>query len=138
MTCTEMSVPNGPISQVGTPELSHQAANKSYVDIRFLSYTPTEQMVNQFQSLYACKSDLQTTDLRMLTLLRNISQASIPDPFAFLDYYVTFLLRETLVLPFNKTVCFHFDPVASFSFEPPLTYLDNFVSSVVIPEIITT
>ena len=49
----------------------------------------------------------------MLTLLRNISQSSIPDPFAFLDYNVTFLLRATLVLPFNKTIVHHFDPIAS-------------------------
>jgi hypothetical protein len=85
IVCTEMSVLNGPINQVGTPELSHQAAKKSYVDNRFIAYTQTEQMVNQFQSLYARKSDLQTTDQRILTLLRNISQTSIPDPFVFLD-----------------------------------------------------
>ena len=56
--CTEMSKLNGPISQVETPELSHKAANKSYVDNRFIAYTPTEQMINRFQSFYARKSDL--------------------------------------------------------------------------------
>ena len=65
----------------------------------------------------------------MLTLLRNMSQTTVPDIFAFLDFYVTFLLRETHVFPFNKTVCYHFDPVASWSFEPHLTYLDTVVSS---------
>jgi len=83
---------NGPISKVGTPELSHQAANKGYVDNRFIAYTPTEQMNLQFQSLYARKSDLQTTDQRMLIFLRNISPSSIPDPFAFLDDHVTFYI----------------------------------------------
>ena len=48
MICTEMSVLNGPISQVGTPELSHHAANKFYVDNRLLTYTPTVQMNLQF------------------------------------------------------------------------------------------
>ena len=91
LVCTKMSVLNGPMSQVGTPELSHQAANKGYVDNRFMAYTPTEQMNVQFQSLYARKSDLLTTDMRMLTLLRNISQSAILDPFAFLEYNVTFL-----------------------------------------------
>ena len=84
---------NGPISQVVKPELSHQAANKSYVDNRFIEYTPTEQMNTKFESLYTKKSDLQTTDLRMLTLIRRMSQTTVPDPFAFLDYYVTFLLQ---------------------------------------------
>jgi len=49
----------------------------------------------------------------MFTLLRNLSLSDIPDPFAFLDYNVIFLLRETLMLPFNKTMVYHFDPVAS-------------------------
>jgi hypothetical protein len=128
LVCTEMSCLNGPISQVGTPELSHQAANKSYVDTRFLDYTPTDQLDLRFESIYTKKSDLQTTDLRLLTLLRNMSQTTVPDPFAFLDYYVTFLLRQKLVSPFTQTVCYHFDPVASWSFEPPLTYLDTIVS----------
>jgi hypothetical protein len=92
-------------------------------------------MISQFEALYAKKSDLLTTDL---TLLRNISQSSIPDPFAFLDYNVTFLLRETLVLPFNKTIVYHFDPVAGWIFEPPLTHLNTVISSLVMPEIITT
>jgi len=39
--CMKMSCLNGPISQVGTHELSHQAATIFYVDNRFLSYTPT-------------------------------------------------------------------------------------------------
>jgi len=56
----------------------------------------------------------------MLTLLQNISQSSIPDSFAFIDYNVTFLLRETLMFPFNKTICYNFDPVASWSCEPVL------------------
>jgi hypothetical protein len=62
MICTEMPVLNGPISQVCTQELLHQPANKGYVDNRFIAYTPTEQMNLQFQSVYARKSDLQTTD----------------------------------------------------------------------------
>ena len=95
MIFTEMSVLNGPISQVGTPELSHQAAKKFYVDNRPLSYNPTVQMNLQFEALYTKKSDLQTTDLRMLTLLRNTSQSTVPDPFAFLDYYITSLIRNS-------------------------------------------
>jgi len=56
---TDMSVLNGPISQVGTPELFHQAANKGYVDNRFVAYAPTDEQMNlQFQSFYARKSDL--------------------------------------------------------------------------------
>ena len=65
----------------------------------------------------------------MLTLLRNISQARVPNPFVFLEYSVTFLLLQNLVFPFTQTVCYHFDPVASWSFEPPLTYLDTIVTS---------
>ncbi len=126
-----MSVLNGPISQVGMPELSHQAANKSFVDNQFIAYTPTEQMNTRFESLYTKKSNLQTTDQRMLTLLRNISQSSIPDPFAFFDYFVTFLLRQNLVFPFTQTVCYHFDPVSSWSFEPALIYENTIVSSTV-------
>ena len=87
-----------------------------------------------FEVMYARKSNLLLTYLRMLTLLRIISQTSIPDPFVFLDYSVTFLLRETAILPFNKTVCYHFDPVASWSFEPDLPYLDTVVSSLIQPE----
>jgi hypothetical protein len=124
-----MSLANGLIENLANPELSHQAANKIYVDNRLLSYTPIEQMNLQFEAIYTKKSDLQLTDLRMLTLLRNMSQTTVPDPFAFFDYYVTFLLRQNLVFPFTQTVCYHFDPVASWSFEPPLTYLDTIVSS---------
>ncbi len=101
---------------------------KSYVDNRFIAYTPTDLLDFRLESLYAKKSDLQTTDLSMLTLLRNISQASVPGPFVFLEYPVTFLLRQNLVFPFTQTVCYHFDPVASWSFEPPLTYFDTVVS----------
>jgi hypothetical protein len=133
-----MSVLNSPISQVRTPELFHQAARKRYVDNRFVAYTPTDQMVNKCEALYARKSDFQTTDQRMLTILRNISPSAIPDPFAFLDYNVTFLLRETLVLPFNKTIIYHFDLVASWSFDLALTYLDTVISSLVMPEAIMT
>ena len=135
--CMEMSVLNGPISQVGTPELGHQAADKNNVDNRFTAYTPTEQMNFQFQSLYARKSDLQTTDLLMLTLLRNISPSAIPDPFAFLDYHVTFLYRPFPVLPFRISVVYHFDPVASWSFDPPLLYEDTNISTT-IPQSIAT
>jgi hypothetical protein len=131
-----MSGLNGPISQVGTPELSHQVANKGYVDNRFIAYTPTEQMNFQFQSLYARKSDLQTTDQRMLTLLRNISPSNIPNPFAFLDYHVTFLYRPFPVLPFKISIVYHFDPVASWSFDPPLCKNTNI--STTIPESIAT
>jgi hypothetical protein len=127
--CNEMSLANGLVENLATPDLGHQAANKFYVDNRFLSYTPTEQMNIKFESLYARKSELQTTNLRLPTLLRNMSQTTVPDPFVFLDYSVTFLLRQNLVFPFTQTVCYHFDPVASWSFEPPLTYLDTIVSS---------
>ena len=86
-------------------------------------------MISQFEALNdAKKSHLLITDLRMLTLLRNISQSSIAEPLVFLDYFVTFLLRETLVLPFNKTIVCYFDPVASWSFEPALLYLDTVIS----------
>jgi len=51
---------------------------------------------------------------------------------------MNFRLRETLVLRFNKAACCHFDPIASWSFEPPLTYLDIVISNLVMPEIITT
>jgi hypothetical protein len=125
---------NGPISQVGTPELSHQATNIFYVDNRLLSYNTTGRLNTQFEALYAKKTDLQTTNLRMLTLLHTMSQTTVPDPFAFLEYYVTFLLRETLVLPFIKSIAYHVDPVASWSFEPPLTCLDTVVNSLVMPE----
>ena len=137
MICTEMSVLNGPISQVGISELSHQAANKGYVDNRFIAYTPTDQMNNQFQSLYARTSDLQTTELRMLTLFRNVSPSAIPDPFAFLDYNVTFLYRTFPVLPFRISVVYHFDPIASWSFDPPLLYQDTNISTT-IPESVAT
>jgi hypothetical protein len=65
----------------------------------------------------------------MLTLLRNISASAIPNPFAFLDYFVIFLPRQNLVFLFTHTICYHFDPVASFSFEPALIYLDIIISS---------
>ncbi len=58
-----------------------------------------------------------------------MSQTTVPDPFAFLNYSVTFLLRQNLVFPFAQTVCYHFDQVVSWSFEPDLTYLDTIVSS---------
>jgi hypothetical protein len=74
----------------------------------------------------------------MLTLLSNISQSSVPDPVAILECSGTLLLRETLVLPFNKTIVYLFDPVASWSFDPPILYLDTVISSLVMPEIITT
>ena len=64
----------------------------------------------------------------MLTLLRNMSQTTVPDPFAFLEYKVTFLLRQNLVFPLTQTCCYHFDPIASWSFEPPLIYLDTIIS----------
>jgi len=92
----------------------------------------------QFQSLYARKSDLLTTDLRMLTLLRNISPSSIPDPFAFLDYNVTFLYRPFHELPFRISVVYHFDPIASWIFDPALLYKDINISTTIIPENIAT
>ena len=101
MICSEISVLNGPMSHVGTPELSYQVANKFYVDNRFLSYTPTDLLDLRFASIYARKSEVQTMDLRLLTLVRNMSQTTVPDPFAFLDYFVTILLRQNLVFPFT-------------------------------------
>ena len=87
--------------------------------------------------LGARKSDLQMTDQRMLTLLRNISPSSIPDPFAFLDYNVTYLYRPFPVLPFRISVVYHFDPIASWGFDPALLYKDTNISTS-IPENITT
>ena len=132
-----MLVLNGPISQVGTPELSHQAANKGYFDNLLLSYNTTELTNLQFQSLYARKSDLQTTDQRMLTLLRNISHSAILDPFVFLNYNVTFLYRPFPVLPFIISVVYRFDPVASWSFDPALFYQDTNISTTILESIAT-
>jgi hypothetical protein len=80
LICTKTSVLNDPISQVETPEISHQAANKGYVDSRFIAYTPTIRMNLQFEALYARKSDLQTTNLRVITLLRKISPSANTRP----------------------------------------------------------
>jgi hypothetical protein len=38
-------------------------------------------------------------------------------------------LRQSLVFPFTQTICYHFDPVASFSFDPALIYFDTIISS---------
>ncbi len=46
-----MSVLNGPINKLASPELFHQTVTKWYVGNRFISYTPTEQMNVQFDSL---------------------------------------------------------------------------------------
>jgi len=86
-------------------------------------------MVTKFEWLYALKSELQTTDQQMHTLLKNITPSAIPDLFAFSDGYVSFLLRQNIAFPFTQTDCYHFDPVANWSFEPSLTYLDTIVSS---------
>ena len=43
---------NGPISQVETPELFHQAANKGYVDNRFIAYTPNDKLNFGFEVVY--------------------------------------------------------------------------------------
>ncbi len=72
------------------------------------------------ESLYAKKADLRTTDLHMLTLLRNISQTNIPDPFVCIAYNVTFLYRISFPV---TTIAYHFDPVAAWSFDPPLTHI---------------
>ncbi len=119
-----MSVLNGPIENMAPLELHHHAATKGYVDNRFIAYTPTDQLDLRFLSIYAKKSDLQTTDQRMLTLLRNISQTIIPDPFVFLDFSASFLYRMSFPV---ITIAYHFDPVAAFSFDPPLTYQNTFV-----------
>ncbi len=58
----------------------------------------------------------------MLTILRNISPYAIPVPFDFLEYKVTFLYRMSFSA---GTVAYHFDPVASWRFDPPFTYLDT-------------
>ena len=73
----------------------------------------------------------------MLTLLRNISQSSIPDPFAFLDYHVTFVYRPFPVLRFRIYIVYHFDPIASWNFDPPLLYEDTNISTT-IPKSIAT
>ena len=102
-----------------------------------MAYTPTEQINLQFQSLFARKSDLLTIDLCMLTLLRNITQSAIPDPFAFLEYNVTFLYRRTTFGTFNQSIVYHFDPIASWSFDPALIYLDTVISANAMPELMT-
>jgi hypothetical protein len=62
----------------------------------------------------------------MLTLLRNISESSIPEPFALLEYNANFLYRMSFP---TETICYYFDPVASWNFDPPLTlYLDTIAS----------
>jgi hypothetical protein len=73
----------------------------------------------------------------MLTLLRNISPSFLPDPFAFLDYNVTFLHRSFPVLPFGISVVYHFDPVASGSFDPALFYKDTKISTTIAENITT-
>jgi len=73
----------------------------------------------------------------MLTLLHNISQSAIPNPFAFLDYNVTFLYRRTTFDFFNQSIVYHFDPIASWSFEPALIYLDTVISAIAMPEFMT-
>jgi hypothetical protein len=117
--------------------LFHQAATKGYVDNRFISYTPTEQMDFRFEALYAKKADLQQTDTRIVTLLRNLTRSAIQDPFAFLDYNVFFLYRQTPFGIFNKSIVYYFNPVASFSFEPPLLYKNTYISTAVTPDVIT-
>ncbi len=114
-----MSLLNGPIENVITSELLHHAATKGYVDDRFVAYTPTEQLDFRFKYIYSKKYDLQTTDLNILTLLHNISQSSILDPFAFTYSNVTFLYR--LSFPFDEKNAYHFEPMESWSFELPLT-----------------
>jgi hypothetical protein len=104
-----MSALNGPIENVAYPELPYHAATKGYVDQRFFAYTPIDQLDFRFQAIYAQKSDLQTTDQMMLTLLRNISQSAVPDPFAFLDYKDTFLYRMSFP---TETIVYHFNPIA--------------------------
>jgi hypothetical protein len=61
----------------------------------------------------------------MLTLLRNIAQFAVSDPFAFLEYNVTFLYRTSFP---TERICYHFDPVAAFSFDLPLLYMDTIIS----------
>ncbi len=73
----------------------------------------------RFESLYAKKSELQDTDQMMLTLLRNISPSAIPDQFTFLEYKVKFLDRMSIP---SERVAYHFDPVASWNFDPPLAF----------------
>ena len=43
-----------------------------------------------------------------------------------------------MVYPFNTTIAYHFDPIASFSFDPVLRYLDTVISAIAMPEVITT
>jgi hypothetical protein len=49
IVCNETSLANGLIENLANPELFHQAANKVYVDNRFLSYTPTWLMDTTFE-----------------------------------------------------------------------------------------
>ena len=59
----EMRLANGLIENLATPKLGHQAANKFYVDNRLIAYTPTDLLDFRFESIYANKSEVQTTDL---------------------------------------------------------------------------
>jgi hypothetical protein len=52
IVCNEMSLAIGLMENLASPDLGHQAVNKSYVDTRFLDYTPTWQMDTKFDSLY--------------------------------------------------------------------------------------
>jgi hypothetical protein len=38
----------------------------------------------------------------------------------------------------NKTIAYHFDPIASFSFKPALIYLDTVISAIAMSEVLTT
>ncbi len=69
------------------------------------------------------------TDQMMLTLLMNISPSAVPEPFAFLETKVTFLYRMSFP---TERIVYHFDPIASWSFEPPLLYKDMIISRVLL------
>ncbi len=52
-----MSVLNGPIENVAYLELPHHAVTMGYVDQRFFTYTPTDQLDFRFDA-YAKKLEL--------------------------------------------------------------------------------
>jgi len=78
-----------------------------------------------------------STDLLMLTLLRNISHSAITDPLAFLEYNVAFLYIRTPFGIFHQSIVCHFDPIASWIFEPALLYLDTGISTIAMPKFMT-
>jgi len=64
----DMSVVNGPINNIASPTLFHQAAAKSYVDNRFFAYIYT----------YEANECLISSRVRTQVRLRTIDQRMLP------------------------------------------------------------